>query len=156
VPVAFPFRSALVVALAGILLSGCGSSTSCDVVGCLGGVHVTMSNLATTFSDDLPLTVSVCVGGACSSYRVEMTGQAPACVSLSGGTSTCTLDGMGSLVLSGLPLAAASGGTVSIEAKVTDDEQSLYDSTVTASVTENEPDGPSCGTCASAAAAFSP
>jgi hypothetical protein len=155
VQVALPKNVA--VALASILLSGCGSSTSsCDIVGCLGGVHVTMTDLATKYSDDLPLTVMVCVADECSSYRLEMTGQAPACVSLSGGTSTCTLDGMGSLVLSGLPLSSVSAGKVSVEAKVSDDKQALYDSTVTTSVTESQPDGPSCGTCTSAGVAFSP
>jgi hypothetical protein len=146
------------LAAASALAPGCGSAASCGVVGCLDGIDVVLSSIAATYVSDLPITVKACVSGACSSFRLDKTGGAPACTALSGGTATCSIDGMGTLVLStlALPAGVAGGASVTVDVTVTTSSDTLFHGTQNATVTSTEPNGPGCGTCSSASAAFTP
>ncbi len=144
---------------AALALSGCSSSQDCDVVACLNAVHVVVAALSDKLADDLPYTLEVCVGGtSCSSFRFEATGggNPPECTSLAAGTSTCTIDGMGNVVLSGLEIAGESNGSVSVHATVTSSSKGvLFDSTQMDPVDTSEL-APGCGTCKSVSAEFTP
>ena len=150
-------KAALVVSVVALSggASGC-SSQSCTAVGCLDGIHITVAGFTAKFTS-LPVTLAVCVGGACESFQVLKTGAAPECKALSATTSGCAIDGQGTLVLTGLPLPSGVAGSVSVTATVTDKSAAvLYKGMSTASVTTSEPNGPGCGVCESAAAAFAP
>ncbi len=145
------------VLLATLALAGC-SSRDCADVDCLDGAGVLFTGAAKTFSDDLPVTLTVCIGSACSSFRLEETGQAPVCTTVTGGTSICTIDDLGTVVLTALPFPAgtAAGALLPIHATVTDETGTLYDSTQTVAVTAPA-ETPGCvSTCDSAEASFTP
>jgi len=133
-------------------LGGCSSRDGADV-DCLQGASVLLTDAAVTYVSDLPITIEVCVGSACSSFEIEHTGQAPVCVAQSAGTSICTIDEMGTVVLTALPLPAgtAAGASLPIHATLSTSGGKVYDSTHTVTVTSSQPDG-----CDGAETSFTP
>ena len=151
--------SLLVVFLLSALAAGCSSRGDCATVDCLDGASVLVTGAAVKYASNLPVTLQVCVGSACSSFQLERTGAAPVCTAQTAGTSICTIDEMGTVVLTALPFppGTAAGASVAIHATVTDEYGSLYDSTQTVTVVASQPDGPSCTPiCDGAEASFAP
>lgn len=152
----------LVLMVCGMALGaeGCTGTQSCTLLACLDGVSVVLTGVATKLAADLPVTVEVCVGTDGSSFRIDHTNAAPICTALSGGTTLCSIDGAGTMVLTTLPLPAgtAGGASVPVHATVTDAMgASLFDQTVTATITTSQPNGPGCDPiCHGAHVAFTP
>jgi hypothetical protein len=133
-------------------------SRDCPLVDCLDGANVLVTGAAVTFTDDLPVTLQVCVGSACSSFRLDHTGAAPVCTALTGGTTICTIDEMGTVVLTALPFPAGTvaGAAVAIHATVTEGTGTLFDSTQTVPVSASSSDPGCTSGCDSAEASFTP
>src|ERR1700744_2553127 len=91
-------------ALAALPLAGCSSTSACADLECSDAASVTLTGLATQLAADLPVTVTVCLADACTSFRIDHTGQAPICTALTTGAGLCTIDGEGNVVLTALPL----------------------------------------------------
>lgn len=141
--------------------AGCtGAQDACTRIGCLDGVSVVLTGLATKVAAQLPVTVKVCAGSSCRSFRIDHTSAAPTCTSVDGGTTQCSIDGMGTVVLTTLPLPAGTtgGATVAVHATVTDKKgTALFDSTVMTTITQSQPNGPGCDPiCHGAQVAFAP
>jgi hypothetical protein len=145
--------------LLALAFSGCQSSQECTLVGCQDGVGVTLSGIATKLASNLPVTLTVCLDASCSAFKLNHTGQAPTCTSLSAGNTLCTIDGEGTVVLTTIPLppGAAGGATLTVHATATDGMgATVLDQTQMVTVTESQPNGPGCGpTCLGAEATFS-
>ena len=66
--------------------AGCSSSTTaCGDLECSDAANVTLTGLATQLAADLPVTVTVCLADACTSFRIDHTGAAPICTALTTG-----------------------------------------------------------------------
>ncbi len=154
---ATPLLFLLVAALAPA--AGC-SSRDCTPVACLEGVDVTLTGAALAFAADLPVTLEACVGSACSSFSLEKTGAAPLCAAQNGAASLCTIDNMGTVVLTALPFPAgtAAGASVAVHVTATDGTgPALFDGTQPATVTASQLGASACQpTCETAEASFTP
>ncbi len=87
--------------------AGCSSTNACLDLACADSANVTLTALATQIAASLPATVTVCLGDACTAFRIDHTGAAPICTALSAGPGLCTIDGEGNVILTSLPLPRA-------------------------------------------------
>jgi hypothetical protein len=150
----------LLLALALASVSGCQSSQDCTLIGCQDGVGVTLTGLAAKPGLSLPVTLNVCLDATCSTFKLNHTGQAPTCTSMSAGNTLCTIDGQGTVVLTTLPVppGTAGGAALTVHATATDSMgATVLDQSQMVTVVESQPNGPSCGpACLGAEATFSP
>ena len=139
--------------------ASCSSPSICGLLTCENGVSVILTRAAVTFAADLPVTVKACVETSCSSFTIQHTGTAPLCTSLDSGTTLCSIDGDGTVVLTTVPLPTGldAGASVPVHATVTSAAgASLYDSTEMVSVASMQP-GANCEpACLEAEASFTP
>lgn len=128
------------------LAPACETLHECTLIGCSDGVGMTLPALATTYSGNLPLTIDACLGAECSVFRIDHTGAAPVCTSMSAGNTLCTIDGMGTVVLTKLPLpTGATDGPLPVHVTVTDKSgATIADGTATVTITPSQPNGPDC------------
>jgi len=77
------------------LAPGCTGGRDCTLLACGSGVELFLTGFAAAHSGDLPLTLTVCVGSACSSVQLTATGASPVCMVKSAGTTGCSIDGTG-------------------------------------------------------------
>lgn len=156
----FPPPRAIFLAALGLWTvgSGCAEVHECTLIGCADGVGVTLDGLATKLATSLPATLQVCIDATCSSFRLDHTGAAPACTSLSAGNTLCSVDGQGTIVLRTLPLptGTADGATVTVHATATGKNSNvLYDQSTPVKIVASHPNGPDCEpTCHGGQATF--
>lgn len=137
------------------------------MIGCSNQVRAVLSNLATTYSDRLPLTSHVCFGTRCTVVRIEKVQDAITCIVTSpapdgiGPQALCPTQPDGNVVVAevlgpGEGLKAGMSYTVSVDVRDRDDRVLLQESKQ-ATLTASRPNGPQCGPiCYAAEVAFSP
>lgn len=153
-----PMTTALLLALA-VAAASCASPSVCGLLACENGVSVVLTRAAVKFAADLPVTVKACVETSCSSFTIQHTGTAPLCTSLDSGTTLCSIDSDGTVVLTTVPLPTGldAGASVPVHATVTSASgASLYDSTEMVSLTLTQPGADCKPACLEAEAPFTP
>lgn len=139
-------------------MAGCSDGGSGCTTCAAGSMTVSLTAVATTYASHLPLSIKLCVAGACSSFKIVATGQAPVCDSESGGDEVCSIDGMGSIVVSSLPLpdTATPGSSVTVSATLTDEDGIAFNGSQAVTVMAAAVEAGECGSCTSAGAVFDP
>ena len=139
--------SLAVLALSSV--SGCSGEQACTDIGCVDGVSIKLTNLASKYSAQLPLTVKVCTGpggASCVTATVKpQTGQSPICEEPTS-TVPCFVGPDGSLEMN-QPVTASdiASGKIDVHVTVTDAmSMMLFDQTMTGMLKSSTPNGASC------------
>jgi hypothetical protein len=132
--------------LLGLLVPACRAGSDCTLLACASGVDVALHTFAVTHAGDLPLTLSVCVGSACDAFQVSSSLSGAVCTS-SANNVLCTIDGLGTVVLTELPIPDGTADGTSLPVHVVASNKQgtvIADATQPVTIALSQPNGPGC------------